>query len=297
MAKEMRQVKRVARAECVAFANHKGGTGKTTSCLSIAGYLVKGGNKVLVVDLDPQASATLGLGIDPMSIEYSVYDAMLGQCDGYEGVHIARVIQETKVKNLHCAPSKFEFAIAEALLLRNKRKTTVLARILEEVRPLYDYILIDLPPSSGLLTLNGLCASDQVVIPLEPSFYSVEALRNLKTSFCDIKQMTGHSIDRISCVLTRYVKPNLLSDMRGSHDASKEIESRVRDMFQEVFLVPESVRIYEAQRESLPISHYAPKSRVGKAYAEIATAVDNNGKKKSNINKFGNNRGGGKVNA
>ena len=78
------------RAECVAFANHKGGTGKTTSCLSIAGYLAKSGNKVLVVDFDPQASATLGLGIDPMTIEYSVYDAILGRCDGHEGVPITR---------------------------------------------------------------------------------------------------------------------------------------------------------------------------------------------------------------
>jgi chromosome partitioning protein len=273
-------------AQCIAFANHKGGTGKTTSCLSIAGYLAKSGNKVLVVDLDPQASATLGLGIDPMTVECSVYDAILGQCDGYEGVPMIRVIQETEVENLHCAPSQLDLAVAEALMLRNKRRATILNRILEEVRPLYDYILIDLPPSSGLLTINGLCASDQVVVPLEPSIYSLEVLHNLKTAFCDIKQMTGHSIDRVSCVLTRYVKPNVLSGMLINHNASKEIAMKVRNMFQTVFLVPESARIYEAQRKSLPISHYAPKSKVGKAYAEIATALGNNGKRKSSMNKL-----------
>ena len=278
MVKEIRQVKKMARAQCIAFANYKGGTGKTTSCLSIAGYLVKGRNKVLVVDFNPQANATLGLGIDPMSIEYSVYDAILSQCDGYEGVHMTRVIQETKVENLHCAPSQLDLVAAEVVLLRNRHRTTVLARILEEVRLLYDYILIDLPPSSGLLTINGLCASDQVVIPFEPSLYSLEVLHNLKTTFCDIKQMTGHSLDRISCVLTRYVKPNVLSGMLGNHSASKEIEMRVKNIFPEVFLVPESVIIYEAQRESLPISHCAPRSRVGKAYAELATALANNSK-------------------
>ncbi|MCJ7515275.1 MAG: AAA family ATPase [Dehalococcoidia bacterium] len=274
------------RAKCIAFVNHKGGTGKTTSCLSIAGYLAKSGNKVLVVDFDPQASATLGLGIDPMTVEYSVYDAILGQCDGYEGVPMTRLILETKVENLHCAPSQFDLAIAEALMLKNKRRATMLNRILEEVRPLYDYILIDLPPGSGLLTINGLCAADQVVVPLEPSIYSLEVLHNLKTAFCDIKQMTGHSINHVSCVLTRYVKPNALSGMLINHNASKEIETRLRKMFQTVFLVPESARIYEAQLESLPISHYAPKSRVGKAYAEIATALGNNGKKKSGMNKL-----------
>src|SRR5436309_949103 len=93
------------RAQCIAFANHKGGTGKTTSCLSIAGYLAKSGSKVLVVDFDPQANATSGLGIDKKTLHYSMYDAVLDQCDGHKGVPITHVIVETDVKNLHLAPS------------------------------------------------------------------------------------------------------------------------------------------------------------------------------------------------
>ena len=101
------------RAECVAFANHKGGTGKTTSYLSVAGYLAKSGNKVLVVDFDPQANATSGLGIDLMALERSMYDAVLDRCDGHEGVPITRVILETDVENLHVAPSEFDLDVAE----------------------------------------------------------------------------------------------------------------------------------------------------------------------------------------
>src|SRR5437879_7360127 len=97
----------VERAECVAFANHKGGSGKTTSCLSIAGYLAKGGSKVLVVDFDPQGNATSGLGIDKKTVPYSMYDAVLAQCDGQQGVPITQVIAETDVKNLHVAPAEF----------------------------------------------------------------------------------------------------------------------------------------------------------------------------------------------
>src|SRR5437763_10644950 len=98
------------RAQCIAFANHKGGTGKTTSCLSIAGYLAKGGSRVLVVDCDPQGNATSGLGIDKKSLRTSMYDAFLEHCDGHEGVPLTRVIVETDVPNLHVAPAEFDLA-------------------------------------------------------------------------------------------------------------------------------------------------------------------------------------------
>ena len=184
------QAKEMSRAaECIVFANHKGGTGKTTSCLSIGGYLAKSVSKVLVVDFDPQANATSGLGIDTMTLKYSMYDAVLDQCDGYEGVPITEVILETDVENLHVAPSELDLAVAEVLVQDTRNRSGILHRVLEKVRPLYNYILIDLPPGSGLLTINGLCASDQVVVPVDPSIFSLEALDNLKASFRDIKWM------------------------------------------------------------------------------------------------------------
>ncbi len=273
-------------AKCIVFADHKGGTGKTTSCVSIAGYLAKGGSKVLVVDFDPQANATSGLGIDVTSLKYSMYDVVLGRCDGYEGVPITKVILDTAVENLHIAPSELDLAVAEVLMQRTSHRAGILNRILQEVRPLYDYILIDLPPSSGLLTINGLCASDHVVVPLEPSIFSLEALKNLKVSLDDVKRMAGHAIDQITPVLTRRRHPDLLSRVFGKRHASQEVEARLKEMFPTVFVVPDSEKIYQAQRKRIPISHYAPGDRVGKAYEKIAESISVKAKQKSDSNKF-----------
>jgi len=273
-------------AECIVFANHKGGTGKTTSCLSIAGYLAKSGSKVLVVDFDPQANATSGLGIDLMTLEHSMYDAVLDQCNGYEGVPITQVILETDVENLHIAPSELDLAVAEVLVQHTRNRAGILNRVLEKVRHLYDYILIDLPPGSGLLMINGLCASDQVVVPLDPGIFSLEALDNLKASFRDIKRMAGHSINRITAVLIRYAKPDVFSRMFHKRNPSQEVEERLREMFETVFVVPDSMEIYETQRQGVPISHYAPRSRVGRAYAEITKSISTNAKKEPDSSKF-----------
>ena len=274
---QRRQAKKVSTvAECIVFANQKGGTGKTTSCLSIAGYLAKSGSKVLVVDFDPQANATSGLGIDVMSLQHSMYDAVLDQCDGYEGVPITQVILETDVENLHLAPSELDLTGAEVFMQRTRDRANILNRILEKVRLLYDYILIDLPPGSGLLMINGLCASDQVVVPIDPSIFSLEALENLKTYLNDIKRLAGYSVNQITAVLIRYVKPNLFSRILRKHNPSQEVEARLREMFNTVFVVPDSVEIYQAQREGIPISHYASERGVGKVYAKTAKSISIN---------------------
>lgn len=269
-------------AECIAFTNPKGGTGKTTSCLSIAGYLARSGSKVLVVDFDPQANTTSGLGIDKTTLQRSIYDAVLNHCDGYKGVPITQVILETDVENLHIAPSELDLGVAEILMQRTRNRANILNRTLEEAGPLYEYILIDLPPSSGLLMINGLCAANQVIVPLDASVYSLEALDNLKISFDDIKRMNGHSINQITAILIRYVKPDLFSRIARKRNPSQEVEVRLREMFGTVFIVPDSVEIYETQRQRVPISHYAPGSKVGRAYAEIAKSISINNNQKTN---------------
>ncbi len=262
------------RAEGIAFVSHKGGTGKTTSCISVAGFLAKKGYKTLVVDFDPQANATSGLGIDGATLQYSLYDAILHQCDGYEGAPIARVIVETGVKNLHLAPSEFDLSVAEVLLHRVKEKTGVLRLILEEIKDVYDYILVDLPTHAGLLTINGLCVSDQVVIPVDPGIYALEALENLKQSFRDIKQIKGHPIGTITIILNRYkIEDDVFARIFQKCTPSREVESRLREMFPVVFVVPEAVEIYDAQKKGVPVSHYAPGSRVGKAYQKIVKSI------------------------
>ncbi len=259
------------KAQVVAFANHKGGSGKTTSCLSIAGYLAKGGCKVLVIDFDPQANATSGLGVDKTTVRHSMYDAILDHCDGHTGVPITRVILETEVDNLHVAPSEFDLAVAEFHMLASRSRSNLLNRVLDPVRTFYDYILIDLPPTSGLLTINGLCAADQVIVPVDPSIFSLETLDDLAQSFRDIKQITGHAISPVGAVLIRYVRPN-----GRKRNASQEVEAALKKMFDTVFLVPADEEVYQTQKEGLPISHYAPRSGAGRAYARIAKLLRTN---------------------
>jgi chromosome partitioning protein len=268
-------------AECIAFSNPKGGSGKTTSCLSVAGYLAKSGGKVLVVDLDPQASATSGLGIDSKSLHRSIYDAMLAHCDGHNGVTITQVILETEIDNLHLAPSEPDLSVAEILLRNVKNRQSILKLILADVSTLYDYILVDLPPSYGLLMLNGLCAADQVVVPLDSSIYSLEALANLKTSFNDIKRISGHSFKQITAILIRYVKPDIFARLTHRLGPSQEVEVKLKQMFGSVFIVPDSNLVFETQKKGIPISHYAPASQLGIAYRKIAENLNRNTETKS----------------
>ena len=253
----------------IAFANLKGGTGKTTLCVNIAGYLVKSNEtKVLVVDFDPQGNATSGLGIDGNSLENSIYNAILNQCNGYESVPITKIILQTEVNNLHLAPSELNLAALSMILKNVPDRVKVLHQILEPIKQFYDYILIDVPSDSGLFILNSLCAADQVVVPLDSSIFALEALENLKIYCHDIEQMTDHVISKLTIILNRYLKyrtkkPNKLS-------ASEEIEAQVKAMSHTLFTVPDSVLVYQAQQEGLPISHYAPTSKLGKAYSAIA---------------------------
>jgi len=261
------------RAECVVFANYKGGTGKTTSCVNVAGYLAMSGRKVLVVDFDPQANATSGLGIDAMTLRCSMYDCILDQCDGQQGASIKDVILETDMENLHLAPSEIDLAVVEVFMQKTGNRTTLLSRAIEKVKPFYDFILVDLPPSSGLLTINGLCAADQVLVPVDPSIFALEALDNLKRSFQDIRRLARHSIHRTSAILVRYTKPGFFSRLAGEIHPSREIEARLRELFGQVFIVPESSEIYRAQKEGKPLSHFAARCKAGKAYRKIAEYI------------------------
>lgn len=260
-------------SESIAFANHKGGTGKTTSCINIAGYLAKSGHKVLVVDFDPQANATSGLGIDSHSLKYSIYDAVLNYCNGHEGVPINRVILATDIENLHIAPSEIDLSVVEVFMQNSVNRDNILSRILKGVKSVYDYILIDLPTSSGLLTINGLCALDHLIVPVDPSIFSIEALDNLKLSINDVKRLSGHSINKITAVLIRYIKPALLSRISGRLNPSQEVERRLKEMFHSVYVVPDSAEIYRSQKEGVPLSHFAPNSDAGKAYEKITNEI------------------------
>jgi len=256
----------------VAFANVKGGTGKTTTCVNVAGYLAKGGHQVLVVDFDPQGNATSALGIDGKGLHYSMYDAFLNQCQGYSGVSITKVILETDIENIHIAPSVLNLGVAPMLLQETKDKTGILQRILEPVKRFYDYILIDVPSDAGLFLFNSLRATEQVVVPIDPGIFSWESLEHLKAYCYDLVENKGHSIKDWTIVLNKTVSQTRQSRKSSPLNPSEEIESSLQERSDPVFVVPYSVLVYRSQQEGLPISHYTNKaSKISKAYAAIAT--------------------------
>jgi chromosome partitioning protein len=278
----------VERITIITFAHHKGGTGKTTSCLNIAGYLVKAGKNVLVVDVDPQANATLGLGINPDSLMASMYDLFMGKCPGYQPVTITDIVQKTE-SGIDVAPSNLELVGAEPFLYTIEERAKMLAEILLPVKNRYDYILIDTPPSMGQFVINGLVASDHTVVTFDRGVFALQGLHTLMTIFSDIKEIIGNRITPDLAILTRWdcdtaeksgVRAFLSRfTLRGSSDRVKEeemireFEGEVRKYFNLVYPVPYSREIYEAQKAGLPISHFAKDCPAGKAYSVIAEVI------------------------
>jgi len=278
----------VERITIITFAHHKGGTGKTTSCLNIAGFLVKSGKNVLVVDVDPQANATSGLGINPDLLKASMYDLFMGKCPGFQPISITDIIQKTE-SGIDIAPSSLELVGAEPFLYAIEERAKMLAEILLPVKSRYDYILIDTPPSMGQFVINGLVASDHTVVTFDRGVFALQGLHTLMTIFSDIKEIIGNRITPDLAILTRWdcneaEKTGIRAffsrfSLRNTSDRAKEeemireFEGEVRKYFNLVYPVPYSREIYEAQKAGLPISHFAPESPAGKAYSVIAEAI------------------------
>lgn len=251
----------------IAFAHHKGGTGKTTSCINISGYLALWGKKVLVIDLDPQANATSALGINKNSIGESMYDVMVGDAK------IEDAILETEIENIHLAPATLDLVGAESHLYRKNNRISVLKRSLEGIRKYYDYIMIDTPPGPGLFIINGVVASDYTIVTLDPSVFALEGIETLSTTFDDINESSGIKINPLLAILTRCNKTSLFSRIAGKRDPVKEIRKGMKGFFDSIYTVPYGIEVYEAQLKGVPISHYKPKCKAGVAYKKIAEEV------------------------
>jgi chromosome partitioning protein len=278
----------VERITIITFAHHKGGTGKTTSCLNIAGFLVKSGKDVLVVDVDPQANATSGLGLNPDSLKASMYDLFMGKCPGYQPVAITDIIQKT-TSGIDIAPSSLELVGAEPYLYTTEERAKMLTEILVPVKRKYDYILIDTPPSMGQFVINGLVASDHTVVTFDRGVFALHGLHTLMTIFSDIKEIIGTKITPDLAILTRWdCKEAPKSGIRAfftrfsqksspesekEEEMIREFEEEVRKYFNLVYPVPYSREIYEAQKAGLPISHVAPDCPAGKAYSGITEVI------------------------
>jgi len=276
----------------VAFAHHKGGTGKTTSCLNIAGYLQKDGKHVLVVDCDPQANATTGLGVNPETLELSMYDVFMNAFEGFPDIAINDVIVPTAA-GVDLAPATLDLVGVEPYLYGIEDRAGLLREALTPVRDAYDFILIDTPPSMGQFVINGLVAADHTIVTLDPGTFALRGMEALSTVFGDIREMLGEDVTADFAILTRWKGSGDPAAGTGglalflkrifsagpSAEEEKErmrlkaFESEVKKAFKQVFTVPYSPAIYETQQRGLPISHYAPESDAGREYRAIATAL------------------------
>ncbi|ODS30780.1 MAG: ATPase involved in chromosome partitioning [Candidatus Scalindua rubra] len=254
-------------AKVIAFVHHKGGTGKTTSCLNIAGWLVKMKKKTLVVDLDPQGNATAGLGVDRNTVDGSIYDVLFGQKD------IEETILETD-SCIHLAPSSLDLLATETHMAGKVNNTTIIREKLGKIEKYFDYILIDVPPGSTLLMINGIIASENIIIPLDSGIFAYETMETLKTLLIDLDEEIGVQTNVMMALLKGY--PISIFDRGPTREIKKllkkfltaNVTSDVR-----IFTIPFSRKVYKAQMKGKPISHYAPHSGVGRAYRKIAKEI------------------------
>ncbi len=244
--------------QIIACANQKGGVGKTTTVVNLATYLALAGDTVLVVDLDPQGNATSGFGLDRGEIAKSIYEALI------EDAAIAGTILPTAITGLSIVPSSIALAGAEVELAPMQQRERRLARVLAEIRGNYDYVVLDCPPSLGLLTVNALTAADAVIIPIQCEYYALEGLSQLIATINLVRNHLNPDLAIKGVVLTMY-------DSRTNLSAEVNAEVR-KHLGATVFntIVPRSVRLSEAPSYGLPIALYRPDSKGADAYSLLA---------------------------
>jgi chromosome partitioning protein len=247
--------------EIIACANQKGGVGKTTTVVSLASYLALDGQRVLVVDLDPQGNATSGVGLDRQLIDRSVYDALVG------GAGITDLIQPTPVDGFSIIPSSRDLAGVEVELVPLAGRERRLATVLSPVAERFDYVLLDCPPSLGLLTINALTAADSVLVPIQCEYYALEGLGQLMSTIDLVRENLNTHLRLKGVVLTMFDGRTTLSA-----DVSAEVRRHLGDrVFDSV--IPRSVRLAEAPSYGRPIPLYSPASRGAHAYSDLAAEI------------------------
>lgn len=261
-----RQTGGVILGKIIAVANQKGGVGKTTTNVNLGACLARLGKRVLTVDIDPQGNTTSGLGIEKETLETSVYEVMI------DNVPIRQGIVHTMVEELDLLPSNINLVGAEIEMTSMIAREHILKGCLEEVRSEYDFVLIDCPPSLGLLTLNALTAADKVLVPIQCEFFALEGLSQLINTVGLVSQRLNPSLSMEGVVMTMY-------DPRTN--LSQQVVAEVKKYFQsKVYqtMIPRNVRLGEAPSFGLPIMIYDPNCSGAKAYMSLAQEViDGNG--------------------
>jgi chromosome partitioning protein len=253
----------------IAIANQKGGVGKTTTSVNLGASLAELGLRVLVVDLDPQGNASTGLGINPRDVESSIYDVIMNDTPALDAV------EPTSLKNLFVIPATLDLAGAEIELVPAFSRELKLKRALDLVRPEYDVVLIDCPPSLGLLTVNGLAAADDVIVPIQCEYYALEGLGQLLRNVALVRSSLNPELDVRGIILTMYDSRTRLAE---------QVEREVREHFgTKVYktVVPRTVRLAEAPSFGQPIIVFDSTSRGAKAYRKLAKEVSGGATRRS----------------
>lgn len=244
-----------------AFANQKGGVGKTTSAVNIAAAAGAMNKKILLVDMDPQGNATSGVGVSKKAVSKSAYDLIGGDAP------FSAIVKKTKFKGLDLLPATIALAGAELELVDKKEREFFLKKALDPIRDQYDFIFIDCPPSLGLLTINSLCASDGVIVPMQCEYFALEGLSQLTVTIAQVKRLYNAELELSGVIITMF---------DGRLNLSLQVLEQIKKHFKgKIFKipVPRNVRLSEAPSYGMPAMYYDKFSKGAAAYCDIAKEI------------------------